>query len=644
MNNSYSHIFSPFRINGLFFKNRIFSAPCMMSAMDMTGRPNQDFINYYASKARGGAAVVTIGDSPVDRLHGTGNPRAFSLDADNQVMLNEIATAIHEAGGLASQELNHAGRMAVKEFCNGAEGWMPWGPSDDVRERDGAAIHGMTKEEIDHTVRKYGEAAKVVKDAGFDMVLIHGGHGWIIDQFLSPLSNKRNDEYGGSLENRARFALEVIAEVRKAVGPSFPIEYRMSGAEETPGGLTKEEGIKFAQMIDGMVEIIHCSAAMDTRPELAVHTHPTIFLPHGVNVHYAEDIKKVVKKSLVATVGAISDPEMAEEILASGKADIVECTRALIADPNFVNKAKAGKAEDIIPCLRCLDCLTGLQMGNGLKCAVNPKTSRDARYEMLINRKTEPKKLLVVGGGPAGMLAAFTAAGRGHDVTLAEKTGKLGGLLNFTDYDELKLDLRRYRDYLICQTNKSSVKVLLNTDVDEAFIKGGGFDNVILAVGSSPAKPPIPGIEKAIHAIDIKDESKLGKTVAVLGGGLVGCETALNLARNGHSVTIIEMQDGIANDANWMHKEGMMQAFAKVDITIKTGAKVSAIKENAVAIEGQDDVKADSIVYALGMKANTDIVDKLYGICPNTDVIGDAVRARRVASCVEEAFWAAVRI
>ncbi len=652
MNPYYPHLFEPLTIKRTTLKNRIFSAPTMMSHMPYSGRPDTSFIAYYAEKARGGAAVVTIGDTPVDREHAATNPRSFAITAENQPMLAEIALAIHEAGALASHELNHGGNVAVAEANFGDENWVAWGPVDAVRPRDGQKIHGMTEAEMQLVADRYADCAEILQRAGYDMVLLHGGHGWLLDQFISPLYNTRTDEYGGSIENRARFPLMVIDRVRARCGEDFLIEYRLSGAEKIEGGLEIEEAIEFAKLLDGKVDIIHVSAALDTEHAQAVHTHPTIFLPHGCNVHYAEAIRAAGVKTPVATIGAISDPEMAEEILASGKADIVEMVRALIADPHLPEKARHGNAEDITPCLRCLDCLTGLHNGNNFTCAVNPSAGREDRHRNTIHPAACSRKVLVVGGGPGGMKAAITAYDRGHTVTLAEAADSLGGLLQFTDHDDLKLDLRRLKNHLICQVKKRDIEVKLNTTVTPDFIQDGGYDAVILAVGSSPARPPIPGLDDptVLHASAVyANPDRLGKQVVILGGGLVGCEAGLFLAGRNHDVTIVELQEELAPDANWMHKEGMMQSFAQAPITCRTGLQVSRIEPGkgvfAINRDGAEEwIAADSIVYALGMQPNRQTVAKLQDICLDTCAIGDCVRARKVRYAMAEGYWAAIRL
>jgi 2,4-dienoyl-CoA reductase-like NADH-dependent reductase (Old Yellow Enzyme family)/thioredoxin reductase len=653
MNPYYPHLFESFSVKGLTFRNRLFSAPNMMCYMDANGFPTPDMIAYYAEKARGGAAVVTIGDTPVDRKHAATNPRSFSLTYDCLPFLSELAMAIHEGGALASLELNHGGLYAAPE-ANG--GNHPLGPVDFVRDWDGVAVKGMTREDMEEVADAFAQGAQLLKTAGFDMCLVHGGHGWLLDQFVSPLYNTRTDEFGGSLENRAKFPLMVIDRIRKACGDKFLIEYRLSACEEIEGGLTQEEGIAFAKLLDGKVDFIHVSTGLDTEEAQAVITHPTMFLPHGANVHYAAAIKAAGVTTPVVTIGAISDPEMAESILASGQADVVAMTRALIADPHFPEKAALGKSREITPCLRCLDCLTGMHTGQHFQCSVNPSAGRELRYRNFVQPPQKKKKVLVAGGGPAGLKAAATAAQRGHDVTLCEKSDKLGGFLTFTDYDDLKIDLYRLKEHLIYMCRQSGANIILNQEVTPEYVAKNGYDALILAAGSLAAAPPIPGLDDPAvqHAtVAYTKLDELGHHVAVLGGGLIGCETALFLAKAGHEVTIVEMLDAIAPEANWMHKEGMMQAFAQTpNLHIQTGQRITAI-ENAKLVHTLDShgtehiLAADSVIYALGLRSNMDAYNRLLYAAPQVIPVGDCLRGvkpKKTREAILEGYWAAFRL
>ncbi len=656
MNAYYPHLFESFSVKGLTFRSRLFSAPNMMCMMDKDGFPMPSMIAYYAEKARGGAAVVTLGDTPVDREHAASNPRSFNLDYKNRnavlPYISELAMAIHEGGALASHELNHAGIYASPAANGGGE---PIGPVELLRP-DGVRVRAMTEGDMDDVAEHFAACAALLKDAGYDMCLIHGGHGWLLDQFLSPHYNRRTDGYGGSLENRARFPLMVIDRVRERVGDSFLIEYRVSGCEEIDGGLQIDEAVEFARLIDGRVDFIHVSAGLDPERAQAVRTHPTMFLPHGVNVKYAEAVKRAGIRTPVVTIGGINTPELAEQILADGKADIIAMTRALIADPHFPEKAAQGRTMEITPCLRCLDCLAGMHSGEHFQCSVNPSAGREDRYRNYVPPVGAKKKVLVVGGGPAGLKAAATAAKRGHDVTLCERSGRLGGFLSFTDYDDLKIDLWRLKEHLVYMAEKSGAKICLNTEVTPEYVRENGFDAVILAAGSLAAKPPIPGLDdpRVQHATAAYTRlDKLGRHVAVLGGGLIGCETALFLAKAGHEVTIVEMLDEIAPEANWMHKEGMLQAFAETpSLHVRTGLRVTGIDDGrtvhaADAAGGEHSIEADSVIYALGLRSNTAAYDSLIYSAPVVIPVGDCLRgvkAKKTREAMLEGYWAVLRL
>lgn len=532
----------------------------------------------------------------------------------------------------------------------------PIGPVDFYRDWDGVQVRGMTEADMDAVAEHFASCAALLKTAGYDMCLIHGGHGWLLDQFLSPYYNTRTDAYGGSLENRAKFPLMVIDRIRERCGDKFLIEYRMSGSEEIEGGLTIEDAAAFARMLDGKVDFIHVSAGLDTEAAQAVRTHPTMFLPHGVNVKYAAAVKAAGVKTPVVTIGGITSPALAEEILAAGQADIVAMARPLIADPHLPEKAALGRTEEITPCLRCLDCLTGMHTGEHFQCSVNPSAGRELRYRNFVQPVGRVKKVLVVGGGPAGLKAAATAAERGHDVTLCEKSDALGGFLKFTDYDDLKIDLYRLKEHLIYMCRKSGAKILLNTEVSADYVRENGFDAVILAAGSLAAKPPIPGLDdpRVQHAtVAYTQLDKLGRHVAVLGGGLIGCETALFLAKAGHEVTIVEMLDEIAPEANWMHKEGMMQAFAETpNLHVRAGLRVTGIQDGKTVSAADKNgaahqIEADSVIYALGLRSNMEAYESLIYAAPQVIPVGDCLRgvkAKKTREAMLEGYWAAIRL
>lgn len=639
---NYPNLFTPMQVGTLLFRNRILSGPNMMCALNPDGTPTDYMVAYYAEKARGGAAQVTVGDTPVEE-RGFTIPRHPIWNSYTVQKWSEVALAIREHGAVASVELNHGGRMANSLLT----GFQTLGASDEQK-ANGTTVKAATAQELREIADAYGNTARLVIQAGFDMVMLHGAHGWLLDQMLSPKWNRREDEYGGSLENRARFPLLVIETVRKAVGPKVPIEYRI-GPELIEGGLTIDEVVEFCKMIEDKVELIHVSAGLDTDPNFAVKTHPTMFLPHMANVKYAAAVKQAVTKCPVVTVGSITSPAEAEEIIVSGKADAVAMVRSLIADPHLPNKARLGKESEIRPCLRCLDCLTGMQTKTRFACAVNPRTGHEFRLDAQEKPARRSLKVLVVGGGPGGMMAAATAAERGHQVTLAEKTDALGGLLKFTDYDTLKSDLKRLKDYLIRRVEHSGVTVRCGITVTADFIREFAPDALILAVGSHPLVFPLPGMERAQHATSAYTNlDSLGSTVAVMGGGLVGCETALFLAETGRDVTIIEMQDAVAPDANWMHRVGMLQAFGEQkNLHVKTGLRCTAVTHEGVEAADQDGntvrIPAHSVVYAFGQRSNH-VTDLMLPEIPLVRIVGDCRHVGKTNGAIFDGYHAAMDI
>jgi 2,4-dienoyl-CoA reductase-like NADH-dependent reductase (Old Yellow Enzyme family) len=370
--NKYPHLFSPLKVGNLTLKNRIEAAPTGTRSLTAGGYLTQDDISAFEMKAAGGAAIVTIGESFV---HARGLRKYPDINLEDPYVMTSLAKAaraIRRHGAVPSIELQHSGKSGFYDVKLRNKG-IVFGPSHEIL-ADGTEIREMPEEMILEIVEAFGLAAAVVQKAGFEMLMLHGGHGWLISQFLSPLENRRTDRFGGSPENRARLALMVIESVRKNVGPGFPIEFRMNGDEFLPGGFNQQDGIHLAKMIDGKVDLIHVSAGSHEVQRLFVRTHPSVFLPHGVNVFLAAEIKKHVRTP-VTTVGGIGELEMMEDIVASGKADVVGLARALLADPFLPKKAAAGKIEEITPCLRCFNGCLGFASDPGpWTCCVNPIT------------------------------------------------------------------------------------------------------------------------------------------------------------------------------------------------------------------------------------------------------------------------------
>ncbi|MDB7869119.1 FAD-dependent oxidoreductase [Flavonifractor plautii] len=644
----YPHLFTPIKIGGQLIKNRIFSAPTGLMSYTARGHLTTENMAYYELKAKGGCGVVTLGESIVHAATGQSHDRQICLD-DPHVLpsLTNTARAITRYGAVANIELSHGGKYAGLASIGGhkKERRPAYGPSHDVLP-SGEEVLEMPQKLIYEILDAYGAAADVAKRAGFGMVMVHAGHGWLFNQFLSPLENRRKDEFGGSLENRARFLLMALDRVRQAVGPGFPIQIRMNGDDFTEGGLHLEDYKELARMVESRVDLFNISCGSHERQELFVRTHPSAFLDHGCNVYLAAAIKQVVSKP-VSCVGALGDPEQCEEIIASGQADIVELGRALLADPFLPKKAYTGQKEDITPCLRCFVCLGESEINGTNRCSVNPVIGAELEEKYYVAPPLSKKKVLVVGGGPAGMEAAITAARRGHEVLLYEKTDALGGALKFAEAVPFKQDLYRFTQCLIRRVESSGVKVTLNQRVDRALAEKVRPDVLIIAVGAQPVIPAIPGIasDKVVSVAQAEaNPDALGERVVILGGGLVGCETGIHLGMKGKQVTIVEMRDTLAADVNMFHGMALGQELNKY-VTAVTGGTGRAVTDEGLVYtdrEGQEHLlPADAVLCAVGMRACTDVMEKLWNVVDEQYVIGDCVKPAQVTQAISDAYYLA---
>lgn len=648
MEKRYPNLSKPITLGKVRFRNRMFSAP--MGGTDITADCciGPKSTAFYELRAKGGAGAVTVSECMVHPE--TDGSHAYHLDLKVPGSLSGFtytADAIRRHGAIASVELSHSGQYAGTYLAdkNKKSSLSQWGPIDTVRP-DGIQVKALTKQMIQEIVEAYGNCAALAKRAGFEMIMVHGGHGWLINQFLSPYFNQRTDEYGGSLENRTRLAREVLQSVRNAVGEGFPIEFRMSGSELFEGGYDLNEGIEIAKQIEEYVDLIHVSAGTYQRG-FGV-THPSMFMDHGCNVYLAAEIKKHVSKP-VATLGGLNDPDQMEEIIASGKADVVEMARALLADPFLPRKVMENKADDIVRCLRCFTCMAERAVTTTRRCTVNPLIGRELDGVEIV-KALEKKKVVVVGGGPGGLKAAHTAALRGHDVVLFEKESELGGILKSEQAIPFKYEMYQLSQTFAKHCYDAGVDIRLQTKATKELIEKEQPDALIIAAGSRPLIPNIEGIQQD-HVVLVneyyKQKDKVTDEVIVLGGGLAGCEAAVHLAQDGKKVTIIEMRNDVAVDANIRHRPLLLEKLKEL-VTVKTGLKGLKITKDGVICSDQNNeevlVKGTSVLLALGQKARLDVVEELENSAPYVTVIGDCAKVSTITNAVYQGYHAALDI
>lgn len=648
MERKYPHLCSPITLGRTTFRNRMFSAPMGGTDIANDGCIGPKSTAFYELRAKGGAGAVTVSELMVHPK--TDGSHAYHLD---ESILNSLASATYTAdairrhGAIPSIELSHSGMFAGTYMTDKSKqkSLSQWGPSDTVR-ADGVQVKALTKDMIDEIVGAYAHVAGLVKRAGFEMLMVHGGHGWLINQFLSPMFNKREDEYGGPIENRARFAIEVLKAIREAVGPFFPIEFRMSGAEFVDEGYGIKEGIEIAKLVEPYVDLIHVSAG--TYQKTFGITHPSMFTDHGRNVFLAAEIKKHVSKP-VATIGGLSDPEQMEEIIASGKADVVYMARQLLADPFLPRKVTENRDGDIVKCLRCFTCMAERAATSTRRCTVNPIIGREMEGDEVYPAPVK-KKVLVAGGGPGGLYAAWTAARRGHQVILCEKEDTLGGILKSEQALPFKHEMYELSLTYAKFCRDAGVEIRLNTEVTKEYAERENADALIIAVGSSPLVPPIPGLDGENVVIVnnyYKEKDKVGDEVVVMGGGLAGCECAIHLGMEGRKVRLVEMRDVLAPDANVRHRPLLLKEIDKY-VTVHTGHRALRVTSEGVVCADKDNnevlVPGASVICALGQRSRTDVVNELLDAAPFVRVIGDASRVSTITNAVYWGYHAALDI
>lgn len=643
MNPYYPNLLSPIKVGKVTLKNRICVAPMNLREIDHKGGFTPRIIAFNEKLAKGGVALITMGESCVSPT--TGSSADYMLRITNPdafFSLCDLAEAVHRWGAKISIEMSHAGA-----FCTAEDnfGKLPMSASGYVK-ANGDEVREMTIEDMEEVAEDFGNAALVLKNAGFDMCQFHAGHGWLIHQFLSPRTNHRTDEFGGSLENRCRFPIMCLKKMREKVGPDFPIDMRMTGDEIIPEGYHIDEGVRIAQMLEPYVDMIQVSTGGIYHPDATARMAPGIFMEKGCNVDFAAAIRAAVKVP-VSTVAGINEPDMMEETIKNGKADLILMGRGIICEPEMPQKLLNGEAEECNRCLRCNECHNRLFAKNFFLCTLNPEVGFEDRLPL--PEPTRLKRVLVVGGGPGGLMAAWTAAKRGHSVTLCEKGGELGGAIRFADHVYEKRDMAYWRHQMERRLQKSGVEVRLNTTVNKDMIEAMKPDAVILAVGADPVQPPIPGLDDPrviVGATMYNDDHDYGNNVVVIGGGLIGCEAAAELSHQGKNVTVVEMLPGIAQGCGTAQSNSLRVGM--LDVKVMTSTRCKAVTKEGVLVEKDGEeilLAADSVILSAGMKARTALVEELeQALVPEIYPIGDCIKARKMGDAIREGYYTAINL
>ena len=633
--NNYKHLFTPINVGHTVLKNRVEFAPMVCDMTNFAGEATQRYIDFVEGQAETGVALIHLGATPVDLE--TGADFRSELDVTDEFKIAGLvmmAEAAHRHGAKLSVELVHAGRGADPELIKVPNALAPSNFPIPGRH---PYVKEMDQRDIEHVIGCYVDCAVRLKKCGFDGVLIHGAHGNLIAQFLSPLVNKRTDIYGGSFENRCRFPMMLIKAVREAVGRDFILELRISGDEMTEGGMRIDDVIEFLKIAQEYIDLVNVSAGLIVNPKFQFYTMPPYFRPKASNVHLSRAVKQCPDiKIPVSVVGSIVSADLAEQIIAEGSADMVAMARALLSDPEMLQKSYRGKPETVRPCLRCWACAGGY--GSHIHCAVNPTLARTDRYKKPWPAR-DKKKVVVVGGGIAGSQAARTLTAKGHDVVLFEKGNQLGGLLNDIDKLPFKDDMRGYTQWLQRETLACGADVRLNTEATADLVMAEKPDAIIVAVGSVPARPPIPGLDSdnVYNVLDVDSgRVKLSGKVVVLGGGASGSESAIALAMEGCDVTVVDMipEQEFAGDLHDITRNMVHYLFEEHNIKIIGGSIVRSISDNGVEIEDKNwnctTLEADYVVEALGMKPNAEMRGRFFELIPDVYYVGDCEEAGNI--------------
>lgn len=640
---AYTNLFKPGKIGNLRLKNRVVMTAMGCGLAEENGIANEDIIRYYEERAKGGVGLIITEVTRVEEKYGTAIPNQLAVSEMYHIgHLEKLVKRIHKYGTKIFLQLHHPGRENKSAIIGGRQIVAPSPiPCQIVNEMP----RELTTEECEALVKDFIKGAIFAQSAGFDGVELHGAHGYLINQFLSPISNQRTDKYGGSKENRFRFVQEIIQGIRKVCGRNFVISVRLSADEFFEGGLTIEDSVEIAKNLEKeSVDVINVSSGI-------YESGYTIIEPNTYKQCWKKHLAKTIKENIsipVIAVNNIKEPSVAESLLEENVCDYIGLARPLLADPFWAKKAYDGKDEDINPCIGCLYCILSVEMGERIKCAVNAKCGREKEFDS-IEKVEEEKTVVVIGGGPAGMSAAIELNDRGYKVVLIEKNDKLSGQLVEATAPVLKDYLDLWTKRLVRQVENRDIEVKLNTNADIDEIKKLNPYAVFVATGGSPIVPNLEGIDKD-NVITAKDyllkekDLQEGKKVLVVGGGITGMETAETIAeKNNKEVTLIEMMPAIGKGIYKSATLDFYSRFKKLGVNVKTNAKLEKIDDEGAHIlnmqtNEEELIEADTIVLALGVKPDQKFTDQIVEAFDNVRIIGDAQRPGRIAEAVENGF------
>lgn len=653
MKKDYPNIFKPITVNRTTFKNRVVMTPMGTNYGEPDGQMSYQHINYYRLRAKGGTGLIIVENANVDFPTGSNGTSQIRIDHDSFMpRLYKLTDTIHDEGGMVAIQINHAGASA----SSARTGVQPVSASNVPSKDGGEEPRPLTKEEMEVIVKKYGEAAKRAVTAGFDAVEVHCGHSYLISQFLSPIYNKRTDEFGGSLENRARFGRMVLEEVRKQVGPFTPILCRISADEMLPGGNTLEDCLEYLQYFDEFVDVYNVSAGLNQSLQYQIDSN---CYADGWRSYMAKAVKEKYGKPVI-TMGNIRSPKVANEILERGDADFIGIGRGLIADPDWVNKAEFGCEDDIRKCISCNIGCAGNRIGNNrpIRCTVNPAVLEGEEYRKL--KVNKACNVVVIGGGTTGMEAACTAAEVGCSVFLIEKADHLGGLAVEISKFPDKNRLRDFPDYLERRMSKlHNLHTFLSTEATPEFVKSLNPDVIVNATGSLPLILPIPGLKENVNkeggkvktVLGVIDnlpnypEDLTGKKAVIVGGGAVGLDVVEYFAPKGADTTVIEMMPAIGAGLDPITKVSIADLMKKYDVHQRPSTALQEVKPDCFVVKNPDgeieEVPFDYGCICMGLKSNNPVLDMLneeFGEDGSIEImnIGDSKRQRRIIDGTEE--------